>query len=425
MNVRRQRSLLFTVIAGLLLSASAQQGQLKLDETSLKPVVTRLEATIREAVKGAGGDLETQGVNLVLAFKTGYFKDDPLRASAARGVATALVQDLLVAGDRVAVRAYEFGLWDFQPTDRVTAQITSSSRADPLKTALLAPLLPNTPKAGSLGGHDTERAITELGAAYRDSGDVVIVMLSNVAASQGAPNTPLLGSNAPEYLETLQRFTRVAGTQGGATLELPFKVSVPNAVPTEARLEAIVLVPKVFTGVTLSGGSRSQLLEGATVTASPASSGAAFPWPALLLLLAVIAVGAFLFLRRGAGGALRLEINGQGFDLTGIPNGRAVVTLVGRGYTGQDDGSVIEIDKAPAERFARINREANGVTLESLSSDFTLETIDGLPADEPTRIRYSAAAGDRELIFAGNVISSTGSKRRVSITVLLGLVREG
>ena len=99
-------------------------------------------ATIREAVKGAGGDLESQGVNLVLAFKTGYFKDDPLRASAARGVATALVQDLLVAGDRVAVRAYEFGLWDFQPTDRVTAQIISSSRADPLKTALLAPLLP-------------------------------------------------------------------------------------------------------------------------------------------------------------------------------------------------------------------------------------------------------------------------------------------
>ena len=420
---------MIAVLTGLSVSVGhAQEGQLKLDEASLQPGTSRLETTIQDAVRAAGGNLETQGVNLVVAFKTGYFKDDPVRASAARVVAGALVQDLLVAGDRVTVRGYEFGLWDFRSADAITAQITKSSRTDPTKVVDFSRSLPTTPRAGSQGGHDTERAIVELGEAYSDASDTVVVLLSNVAASQGAPGERLLGSNAPAYLSTLERWTRVAGTQGGASVELPFKVNVPNASPIEAKLEAIVLVPKTFTGATLSGGTRSELLGGAsttTLSSAPTSSGGGFPW--WLLLIAAFVIAAFLFLRgrsSGGGGKLKLEINGQTYVLTDIPNGRTVVTLVGRGSTQSVDGVTLEIDKAPSEPFARVSRDQNGVKLEGIGNAFTLNTVDDLPSEEPARIKYDPAKGEHTLGFAGYVTSSTGSKQKVSLTVTLGFNRE-
>jgi hypothetical protein len=417
------------LIALMTAAAKAQEGQLKLDEASLQPGLSRLQTTIQDAVRAAGGDLESQGVNLVLAFKTANFKDDPVRASAARSVASSLVQDLLVSGDRVTVRSYEFGLWDSRPVDSSTAQITTNSRSDPTKIAEFSRLLPTTPRAGSQGGHDTERAIVELGEAYSNASDTIIVLLSNVAASQGAPGERLLGSNDPAYLSVLERWTRVPGTQGGASVELPFKVNVPNASPNEAKLEAVVLVPKTFTGATLSGGTRSELLSGATATTTaPAttSGGGGFPW--LLLLIPVLLAGAYFLLRGrsgGGGGNLKLEVNGQSYSLADVSTGRTVLTLVGRGNTQSVDGAVLEVDKAPTAPFARISRDQNGVRVEAIGSDFTLDTVDDLPAEEPARIRYDPAKGEHALAFSGNVTSTTGSKRKVNLTVALALVREG
>ena len=407
-------------------AVNAQEGQLQLDVQSLSSGLSRLETTIRETVDTAGGNLETQGVHLVLAFKTGYFKDDPVRGRAAREVATRLTRDLLVSGDRVTARAYEFGLWNYRPPDEITVQITQSRADDPEKTDAVAALLPTTPKAGSRGGHDLERAITELATAYEGNSSTIIVLIGNIAASQGAPGEQLMGSNALEYEATLERWTRVSGTQNGASVEIPFKVNVPNASPSEAKLEAVVLVSKTFAGETLTGGTRSELL-GSTSAAPVASETAGFPW-LLVPILAILGVAITFMVRAmsgsgGSGHKTALEINGQRFQIASTANGRSIVTLVGRGYVKEGDEPMLEVDKAPPEQFARINRDANGVRVENLNAEFRLTEIDGVPPLEPARIKYDAGAGEHELIFEGKVISATGVSRQTRVTVMLGLLR--
>ena len=79
----------------------AQEGQLKLEPKSLEAGEAQLAQVIQDGVRRAGGNLETQSVHFVFAFKTGFFKDDPIRADAVREVASSLVKNLAVAGDRV------------------------------------------------------------------------------------------------------------------------------------------------------------------------------------------------------------------------------------------------------------------------------------------------------------------------------------
>jgi hypothetical protein len=412
--------------------AYAQEGQLKLDSDSLKASQAQLSQTIQAAVQNANGSWETNAVHWVLAFKTGFFKDDPVRASAAREVASKLIQNLAVAGDRVSARAFEFGLWEYKSATDTTLSISSSAVSDMAKTDRVLELFPLTPKAGSLGGHDLERTAVELGNEFSQDSDTVIVMLLNSAASQGAPGEKLIGSNAPKYQALLEKWQRLSGTKNGATLEMPFKVIQPNnAVPTEAKLEVVVFVPKTFSGVSLSGGTRSELLAAAGTnpnTTTPSGGSGSFP---IWLLLIPLAIGAF-FVARTLGGSgnnsswlLEItETSPASFRLSDTKNNGTVALVVGTGYSN-DGGEPIAIHpKAPqANKLVRFVRVGNNLKIDGTGGSLELKTLDGDTVLGSTTVKPDLAGVDHTLEFQGEVINSTGIPRNTIVTLRFRLVK--
>ena len=198
----------------LLLPGAAQaqgvKGKTELDRASLKPGIDRLLSSVNQAVTVAGGDLERQNAHWVLAFSTGHFKSDPLGAQAAREVASQFVARQAVSGDRVTARAWELQPWTFRDASGLTQPIGSDIQGD---KSGVDRLWPTTPAVGSLGGHDTERAAVAFTREFANLPDTVLILLTNTAASVGASGSKLLGTNAPEYQDMLQKWMRVAGSQ--------------------------------------------------------------------------------------------------------------------------------------------------------------------------------------------------------------------
>ncbi len=413
--------------------AQAQEGQLKLDPNSLKASQGQLSQIVQEAVQKAGGTWETNAIHWVLAFKTGYFKDDPVRADAAREVAGQLIQNLAVAGDRVSARAFEFGLWEYKNAADTTFTISSSATSDVSKTTNVLELFPLTPKSGSLGGHDVERAAVELGTEFSQaSSDTVVVMLLNSAASQGAPGEQLIGSNAPEYQTLLESWNRLPGTKDGATLEMPFKVIQPNnAAPTEAKLAVVVFVPKTFSSVTLSGGSRSELLAGTSVAPStPTSTGGGFPFWILLIPLAIGAI----FLVRNLGGSSSggasswiLELNEtspSSFRLADAKNNSTIVLVVGTGFNNDGGDTIATHPKAPnTGKLVRFVRVGNTVKIDGNGGSLELKTLNGDTVIDSVIVKPDSSGADHTLEFQGEVMSSTGVPRNTTASLRFRLVK--
>jgi len=411
-----------------LAQASPQPEQARPEEKSLLTARTTLEQAVRRAVGEAGGDLETQQLHLIVAFKTGYFREDPLRAIAARDLATNLSADLLVPGDRVTARAFEFGLWPHKSLEQSSASLEAINAATLIdRRNLTSPLWPLTPQAGSAGGHDLERTLVELGSEFEGESNVAIVVLSNFAASQGGGGQPLMGSDAPEYTALLERWTRVEGTQDGATLELPIQMVLPQNRLSQVRLAAVVMVPKIFSGTSFAQGNRSSLGD-STLPSQPntPANNAGNALPLILGLLALAGIGAAFFLLRGKGGAgrpgkLALEALGRRVSLSSVANGRTLAVLAGKGYVSDNGETVLEVEKAPPVRFARFLRDGAGLKLEHGLENLELTEFNGeLPMD-PVRLK---GEGEYSLVFEGRIAGTGGVPRPLRLSVNVSITRE-
>ncbi len=415
-------------VLGLLAVAAAQtgaaepQGKPELDRSSVTASVEKLVQSVQQAVRTSGGDLERQNAQFVLAFSTGHYKTDPLGAQAARELATQFVNKLAVTGDQVTARAWELGLWPYRDNQAASVQIGSDAAADKLRAA---DLWPTTPAVGSIGGHDTERAATELSGQFPNTAGTVLILLTNSAASVGTTGGKLMGTNAPEYQALLQNWNRVNGTQDGATLALPYVVKSPGG-NVQGDMEAVVFVPKTFTAAALAAPVRSERLN--QVTAAPVKPrGSSSPLPLVLLGLLVLGGLGFLLsrvLRGGGSSRSTLRVGDQTFSLSDAPQGRPFCVIAGPGYVADDGVPLVLVQGFPPERVAELSRKGKEVQVRGTSETVRLASVAGrVLSDNLATLRLQPENPDQPLEFSGEVRGSGGVPRPVQKTVSLSFTQ--
>lgn len=396
-------------------SAQAQerQGKAELARSSLEPGVTGLVKAVEGAVATAGGDLERSNAHFVIAFSTGHYKADPLGAQAAREVATQFLQRVTVPGDRVSARAWELDTWSYRDPVNLTLQVGKDRAADLNR---ISAMWPTTPAVGSLGGHDTERVAAELTREFSQDAGTVLLLLTNTAASVSAPGKKLLGANAPEYQKALNTWTRVSGTQDGATLNIPYVVTNP-AGDVQGQLQAVVFVPKTFTAAPLTG-TRTQLLAGGTASPPPDSGGGVNLAPLLVGLLVLGGgLAAWKFLGRSGGGGKNntVRVGDQQFIL---PRSGTFCVLAGPGYTPEGDTPVVPVSGFPPERVAELSRVGRDVRVRGLHEDVRLSSVGGrVVAGDSATLPLRPEEPDIPLEFSGEVRGPGGVPREITRTV--------
>lgn len=373
-------------LLGTLLSPALAVTPPTLDQSLISSAADQLYVTAKQAVQNAGGNLEKQHAHWVFAFSTGHFSKDPTMAEAARAVAARLASEHLAAGDQVSAAAWEMAPWNY-----------AGSAAGPFtvpadRTALnekLQGLWPLSPKAASIGGHDTERAIAELTSQYGEEGDVVLILLTNTAASVSATREQQpIGQNAPAYQKALNTWRREgAQSASGASATLQFAVQGKGT----RTLDAVIVVPRAFSGT---------LLPVARDVPAPASGGLPW-WTWVLGVLALLGIAVLVIRTRNNQGlsgtaaigpvvasptpgparssgsrkglALSLTLGGQSLPLAAIAAGDEVCVLCGPGYPTSGALPVIILRGAdlPAERLATVTREKAGLKL-TPAPDITL-----------------------------------------------------
>lgn len=410
-------------VALLLGSAAAQdtQGKPELVRDSLSPAVDQLIAQIQKGVQQSGGDLERQQAHWVMAFSTGHYKADPLGAQAAREVATQLVDRAAVQGDQVSARAWEMDVWEYRNPASLTFNIGQDAAGD---REQVAALWPTTPEAGSLGGHDTERVAATLTGEFNDP-STILVLLTNTAASVGASSSELLGTSAPEYQQVLQGWTRLQGTQDGATVNLPYTVKSPTG-ELQNQLQAVVFIPKTFTGASLAQ-PRSELLKAGPAAAQeaqkPANAG-----PVLGLLLGALVLGALAFfgrslLRGGSRGSL--DIEGTTFSLRDLRAGQPFAVIAGPGYVAENGRSPVLIPGFPPEAVAEISLKGKDLQIGSVHNALRLDALNGqtLPGTVAT-VPLRPSQPDHVLEFSGELPGPGGVpkpiRRKINLNYLPG-----
>lgn len=381
--VRRRGSAVITACLLTVPSASAQAPKVSLEETFLEQQSTRLYSAIDQAVQSAGGSLQRQHVNLVFAFSTGHFAKDPTMAEAARLMATQVSEKHLVNGDTLSAYAWEMDVWTHQGA-KLNPLTISGTRAD--LRAAVQNLWPRSPRARSEGGHDTEAVITALTDTYASVPNTVLVFLTNSAASATAtPSQRTVGENDPQYRAALTRWTRVdVSNTSGATVQLPFVSTRP-----ERTLDAVVVVPKAFSGAALEG-SRDAL---AAEQAAPVPPAAPW-WPWAAGLAALILLGLLLARARNnrplerpdraprtpgsartVRGQRELKVAGRTFPLPGVRAAEELVTLCGPGYPVPPSAPrhiLLPGDGIPPVKLLTIFNEPKGLRLQT-EPDITLE----------------------------------------------------
>ncbi|HEX2950738.1 MAG TPA: hypothetical protein VHV83_14415, partial [Armatimonadota bacterium] len=249
--------IIIAVCASFQLCFAATDGAVNLDTGSIVQASRLLADEINTAVRLANGDAQTHNIHLVLAFSTGHFASDPVKAMAGRAIARLLVERYVVAGDSVSVYAWEQGLWNNHLATDATVAITDADSARRVVT-----LFPLTPKTGSGGGHDTENAIVQLSRLPGVGANAVLVLITNDAASISAPGGHVIGQNAPAYVQALTQWRRLcmAGTSG-ASLQLPIFFFQHTAARErqEDHLDIVLVTPRQFQGPPISGNGRPAL----------------------------------------------------------------------------------------------------------------------------------------------------------------------
>ncbi|GGL18865.1 hypothetical protein [Deinococcus radiotolerans] len=412
------------LIAALLLSASAEDvGKAELDRSSLNASAQRLEQVVTEAVTTAGGDLDRMQAHWVIAYSTGHYKSDPLGAQAARELATQFVERVAVRGDRVTARAWEMDLWEYRNPSGLTQVIGNDTQGD---LGRITNLWPTTPAVGSVGGHDTERTATTLTTEFAKQADTVLILLTNTAASVGAPGARLLGTNAPEYQQVLSNWTRVGGTQDGATLNLPYVVRAPSG-DIQGQMQAVVFLPKTFTAAALTGGTRTEQHSGAQAKATPTGGGAGVNPAAVLaglLVLGGAAFGAWKLLGSGGGSGGRggVRVGDTTFSVRDMPAGRPFCIIAGPGYAAEDDTPVVPVAGLPAARIAEITRAGKDYRVRSVNDDIRLSSAGGrVVAADTATVTLRPETPDATLEFTGEVRGPGGVPKDITRSVSMTL----
>lgn len=402
-------------------SVLAQQpsGKSELSRPSLEAGTQQLISLVEKAVKQSGGDLERSNASWIFAFSTGHYKSDPLGAQAAREIATQFVNKVAVTGDSVTARAWELTPWSERDPSLLTLKLGNDLTAD---KARVSALWPTSPAVGSAGGHDTERAAADFTQEFQNDAGSVLILLTNTAASVGATGEKLLGQNAPEYQETLTRWNRVAGTQDGASLDLPYVVKAPSG-DVQSQLQAVVFVPKTFTAAAL-GQSRTALLGSQSTnqsTAAAPSAGSSFNPLPIILLLVLIGLGIAVWRLLGGkdgGGSATLRVGDQTFALRDLPQNRPFCVIAGPGYQSENQTPMVLVQGLPAESVAELSRQGREVRVRSTSETIRLSSVSGkVVAGDTATLRPRPEEPDYPLEFSGEVRSSSGVPREVNKTV--------
>lgn len=381
--------LLLTLVfaAPSLVAQTARQD--RVDDASIQQAARTLTESIRSAVTQAGGDPERQHVHLVFAFSTGHFNKDPLGAQAAREIAWLVVKDLLVPGDRVSVFAWEMSLWDHlqgKPNSLILSGSDEQSKL-PVKD-----LFPYTVQDGSLGGHDTERAIVEITQRLGDVRDAVIVLLTNDAQSVAPEGQQTIGADNPEYQATLQQWTRLPQVnESGASLVLPFKVIRVDDSISDRKLDVVTLLSQPFSGASIEGGTRSDKLRRPAPSPPPAPQRPTRwdwlrrSWLWLLLAAALVAATAFgVWKARGlvaarAPSVVKLKIGKTEVDISKAAEGETLCLLVGEEYKplGGDDTPTVQVARGTNVVLAELVLQKKNNEIKLQCQEAVLDRIDG------------------------------------------------
>jgi len=400
--------------------ASAQTAAPPVDPAFVRQQADQLYAAIEQAVKAAGGDLDTQHTHLIFAFSTGHFAKDPQMAEAAREVASDVAAAHLVNGDQLSGYAWEMKLWMHKGSTLNPLTVGPDRAA---MRASFQDLWPRSPQAGSTGGHDTEAVISELTTQLKDEPDAVIVLLTNSAASvAGTRDQQILGENSPEYQTALTSWTRVrTSNTTGASVQLGVR---PDRA--DRTFDAVIVLPKSYSGPALDGTRAALVTQQIQAATAPTRSG--LPWWVWVVGAVVLAGLALALVRarnnRPAGtdddsprtattatpvgrapkGGTRwaLKVGDRSFKVDDVKPGETLCVLCGPGYpvgSGAERYVVLNMPELPPLKLLTVTREKQGLKLTS-ESDATLGG--DLPAllplrDAEYRARLSGRASRQNL----------------------------
>nr|BAL56458.1 hypothetical protein HGMM_F38G10C08 [uncultured prokaryote] len=386
--------------------------QPRLDKQSLDEAYPTLADAIIRAIRERGGDLETQYIHWVFGFSTGHFAVDPSAAEAARYLASKLVDNHAKEGDRISAYAWEMEIWDHLPGRPRT--ITKTLQ----ETRRVHDIWPRTPREGSIGGHDTERAIVEITREINNSMDTVVILLTPTAASTAPPgraDIKVWGQDHPEYLRVLEQWYRVPGTSG-ASLQVPYYVVKPDS-KVKRTLDVIILVPKHFVGTPISEKTppESQPMASPPPKTPPREKPKNASWIPIILLFIIGAVFTMVFVKTWLfPQPLSVTINREhSYVLRGKNEGIVL--------TGSDQAHIPEgwhrvvLRGLPQRVVARIRRQQAGIIVRAENSNIRVSDM--------TYNEYFLRYGERaELEFFGNELLEPslppqGWRQRVEIEV--------
>ena len=354
---------LITCLVGWLAGAVAQApvGESRLDADSVERVAVALEELILDGVRLGGGDLEHVHADWVFVFSTGHFPGEPIRAQAARETALELLRRLAVPGDTVSAFAFEMEVWPHPGAASNPIELVADG---PRALESVARMFPLTAQSGSVGGHDTERALVDIAERVGESDGPIVVVFTNRAASitTDPATRPLIGEDAAPYQALLSTWRRApAVNRSGASYEAVYDVTRWTGEQVINTLDVVLLTPAAFMARATSAPRSELRASFFTVPPvvepppeAPAGNGR-IGW--LLAVLAVAALaGALLYLLRSGrlrlGGTTRVvSVQGATLGLADVREGTVVCRLVPRGYedagTNPDRGAIVVHDGVP------------------------------------------------------------------------------
>ena len=453
-------ALALLALAGVTLAAPvrAQTPDPKDYRLIIKVPREEVDSWLKEQVTKSGGALDKERYHFVIGFSTGHYGSDPVQAIAMRRLAFSLLNNTFAAGDRVTPVAWELQVWDKgQPIDLTD---------DPKSRAAFVDAVPYAPAEGSLGGHDTERALydTLTQAVPRgEAASTVVLLLTNTNQSQGptGKRVTLFGANnrqlaeaisAKGYRPVVRHSFSAQSTTGNVNIDVtalfPKALKPLAGAPTSARYPTFpvstwqpaadrpgtsdALPNPVGSGGGASGGSPTNSGGGpvTTVTGTPApEKKGGFPWPALLQALVVLGVIIWLLTRKKRDSEPKPAAAVQGKPVPGsiqatlgsAPNSKTFalspLTTISKWSLLVDPTGkplLTEDEKAEGTRLARVTiDDRRRVVLEG-EPDVLFQNVAGIKADAANPRQLLLVPGDHLMCRAVNA-SAVSQPLRVEI----------
>ncbi|MGV3721918.1 MAG: hypothetical protein ACO1SX_13475 [Actinomycetota bacterium] len=417
---------------------------------------------LKQEITKSNGKFDAERYHFVVGFSTGHYGSDPVQAIAMRRLAFSLLNNTFAAGDRVTPVSWELRLWDRGKSIDLTA--------DPQTRAAFVDAVPYAPAENSRGGHDTERAIYETltDVVPKDGAtSTVVLLLTNTNQSQGpvGERVKLFGANNRQLAQAIaQRGYRAPvrhsftaqSTSGPVNIDVtalfPKSLSALAGAPSGPRYptfpvstwqpaadrpEAAASLPNPVaatggagagnaggSGGAGSGGTGSQ---GAGATTPDATAEKKpFPWP--LLLLALVVIGAIIYLvtrkkhpeePKAAGPARGKPVPGSVRATLGTAPQSKQVTLTGLTtisrwtlLTGEDGRLNLSDEPKPAGTpLARVSIDDRRRLVLETEPDVLFQNVTGIKADAANPRQLVLAPGDHLVCRVANASAVTQAQR--------------